>query len=116
MGKRCCPQLYHLSLWLDNPLDKTGSLDPILMTTVAVTCIKITDGGTVADAFIVISAGNSERDHAIIAWVKKLRWGVSKPGDTSRNKWMPMQVAFGKFNEPEMPSDCKPKTSDLQGI
>ncbi len=92
------------------------AVDPILMNTAAVTCIKITDDGTVADAFIVTSAGNSKRDRAVIAWVKKLRWGVAKTGDQSRNKWFPMPVGFGKFDAPEVPSDCKPKASDLQGI
>lgn len=89
-------------------------IDPILLNTAAVTCIKIADSGAVSDAFIVTSAGSPERDRAVIEWVKQLRWGAAKPGDGSRNQWMPIPVAFGNVPAHPMPSHCEPSAAGLQ--
>jgi TonB family protein len=74
----------------------------------AVTCIRIDDSGAVSSAFIVTSAGSADKDREVLAWVKQLRWEAVKPGDASRNRWMPMPVSFGSAPPPAMPSTCAP--------
>lgn len=83
-------------------------LEPILLNSSAVTCIKIAVDGSVSGAFIVVSSGLPERDRAVIAWVKQLRWDPAAPGDRFRNRWFPMPVAFGNAKTPEMPDHCAP--------
>ncbi|MBB3957868.1 energy transducer TonB family protein [Novosphingobium sediminicola] len=89
-------------------------LEPILLNSSAVTCIKIADDGSVSDAFIVVSSGLPERDRHVLAWVRQLHWDAALPGDRFRNRWFPMPVAFGNAKPPEMPEHCPPDDKPRQ--
>ncbi|MEZ0243053.1 MAG: hypothetical protein ACAH11_06725 [Sphingomonas sp.] len=87
-------------------------LDPSLMGTSAVTCVRVDDRGRVSDAFIVTSTGDAEKDRRLIAWVKKMRWGSRKANEPERNTWMPMPISFGeKQSMTNFPESCAPRVA-----
>jgi hypothetical protein len=65
-----------------------------LINVAAVVCIKVNDGGTIVDAFIVTSTGNAASDRALLAWVRQLRWNQGRDWPFV-NRWWPMPVGFG---------------------
>lgn len=79
-----------------------------LMNRSAVVCVKVTAKGTVKDAFIVRSTGNSAADADMIDWIRKVPWPKAKSGDPTRNQWQPIPVAMGKAAAPELPDNCAP--------
>jgi TonB family protein len=79
-----------------------------LMNRSAVICVKVTAKGTVKDAFVVRSTGNSQADADMIEWIHKVPWPKAKNGDPTRNQWQPVPVAMGKAEAPELPDSCAP--------
>jgi TonB family protein len=88
--------------------DTLPPIPPSLVGAIAVTCVHVTDQGTVDGAFIVVSAGDAANDRDILAWVKQLHWDPASMGDTIRNRWFPMPISFGRTPAPPMPSTCSP--------
>jgi len=83
-------------------------LPPDLVDTAAVTCIRITQSGSVDGAFILTSTGDSARDTEVLDWVRQLHWPQAKPDEKLRSKWFPMPVSFGQAKPLPMPSSCSP--------
>jgi TonB family protein len=79
-----------------------------LMNRSAVVCVKVTAKGTVKDAFVVRSTGNTQADADMIEWIRKVPWPKAKKGDPTRNQWQPIPVAMGKAAAPELPDSCAP--------
>ncbi|MBX9643207.1 MAG: energy transducer TonB [Novosphingobium sp.] len=79
-----------------------------MMDRSAVVCVKVTAKGTVKDAFVVRSTGNSQADADMIEWIRKVPWPKASKGDPTRNQWQPIPVAMGKAEAPELPDSCAP--------
>jgi TonB family protein len=79
-----------------------------LMNRSAVVCVKVSAKGTVKDAFVVRSTGNTQADADMIEWIRKVPWPKAKNGDPTRNQWQPIPVAMGKAQAPELPDGCAP--------
>lgn len=77
-----------------------------------VVCIKISDDGFVAGAFVFTSTGNAQADDDLLLWVRQLRWGKAAPGEPGRNTWFAMPVAFGGAALPEPPENCPEPAAD----
>lgn len=86
----------------------TVPIPPSMMNRSAVVCVKVTAKGTVKDAFVVRSTGNSQADADMIDWIRKVPWPKASKGDQTRNQWQPIPVAMGKAEAPEVPDSCAP--------
>jgi TonB family protein len=83
-------------------------LTPELVGVGAVVCIRIDDAGNVSGASMETSTGDEAKDRAVIAWVRQLHWDPPTPGETPRNQWFPMPIAFGEASAPAPPPGCGP--------
>ena len=80
-----------------------------MMNKAGVVCVKVTPKGTVADAFVVRSAGDGTADADMIDYVSALRWPTAKGPDPSRGTWQPVPVAMGAVDAPALPDRCAPR-------
>ena len=83
-------------------------LPPSLLNTSGAVCIKVSQSGRVAGAFIIVSTGDAQRDRDLLTWVQQLRWAKAEPGEKLRDTWFPMPVAIGNGELPAMPESCAP--------
>jgi TonB family protein len=79
-----------------------------LVDTSAVTCIRVSQSGSVEGSFILASTGDSARDAEVLEWVRQLHWPQAKPDEKLRGEWFPMPVSFGQAKPLPMPSSCSP--------
>ncbi len=75
-------------------------------------CVRVTESGEVADAFVVTSTGDTARDNDMLAWVRRLRLPPAEPGKAKRDIWSPMPIAFGDARLPSSPKSCAPAVVD----
>jgi TonB family protein len=79
-----------------------------LVDTAAVTCIRVSQSGSVDGVFILASTGDGARDAEVLEWVRQLHWPPAKPDEKLRGTWFPMPVSFGQAKPLPMPSSCSP--------
>lgn len=79
-----------------------------LMGKAAVVCAKVADSGRVIDVFLVRSTGSKQADADLIDYIRNQRWPRAKAGESGRNSWQPVPVAFGNVAEPVPPARCAP--------
>lgn len=74
----------------------------------AVVCVKVTPKGTVSEAFVIRSTGDSAADADMIAWIRTVNWPAANREDKTRNTWQPVPVAMGTAAVPVLPESCAP--------
>lgn len=73
-----------------------------------VVCVKLSEAGHLADAFVVISTGQPDTDRALVAWVSEIDWSAPDNSGAPRDHWFPLPVAFGEGEPPAPPAACGP--------
>lgn len=82
------------------------SIPPSLFNASGAVCIKVSQSGKVAGAFIIVSTGDVQKDHDLLIWVQQLHWAKAEPGEKLRDTWFPMPVAIGNTDAPAMSETC----------
>ncbi|HEX8553588.1 MAG TPA: hypothetical protein VF695_02670 [Sphingomonas sp.] len=100
--------VWSLSVFIAAAGQQMPPVPAVLNDTSGVACVKLAEGGAVAEAFVAVSTGDAAKDRELIRWVRQLRWpgGAARPD--LRDIWFPMPLTFGKAAAPVVPESCAP--------